>query len=104
MEPTVTSHEIIGPNESHVHRWRVSRLKCLGISGGMIVADRVYHPDGTADHQAASWSGPGHAEIPTYCAAERAAEIASRAITCGLQKLGISSRGQLHQVLPGEQL
>jgi len=32
MEPTVTSHEIIGPNESHVHRWRVSRLMCLGIS------------------------------------------------------------------------
>jgi hypothetical protein len=31
-EPTVTSHEIIDQSESHVHRWRVSRLKCLGIS------------------------------------------------------------------------
>jgi len=30
-EPTVTSHEIINESESHVHRWRVSRLKCLGI-------------------------------------------------------------------------
>jgi hypothetical protein len=28
----VTSHEIIDQSESHVHRWRVSRLKCLGIS------------------------------------------------------------------------
>ena len=32
MEPTVTSHEIIGPYEPHVHRWRVSQFKRLGIS------------------------------------------------------------------------
>ena len=32
MEPTVTSHEIIDHRESHVHRWRVSQLKRLGIS------------------------------------------------------------------------
>jgi hypothetical protein len=32
MEPTVTSHEVIDHSEPHVHRWRVSRLKNLGIS------------------------------------------------------------------------
>jgi hypothetical protein len=32
MEPTVTSHEVIDHSEPHVHRWRVSRLKHLGIS------------------------------------------------------------------------
>ena len=54
--------------------------------GGMIVADRGYHLDGTACRQVASWSGPGHTEIPPYCAAEPAAEIAGRAITCDLPK------------------
>jgi hypothetical protein len=32
MEPTVTNHEIIDQGELHVHRWRVSQLKRLGIS------------------------------------------------------------------------
>jgi hypothetical protein len=32
MEPTLTSHEVIDHSEPHVHRWRVSRLKHLGIS------------------------------------------------------------------------
>jgi hypothetical protein len=32
MKPTVTSHEIIDQGELHVHRWRVSQLKRLGIS------------------------------------------------------------------------
>ena len=32
MEPTVTNHETIDQSESPEHRWRVSRLKCLGIS------------------------------------------------------------------------
>ena len=32
MESTVTSREMIDQSESHVHRWRVSRLKGLGIS------------------------------------------------------------------------
>ena len=32
MEPTVTSHEVIDHSDPHVHRWRVSRLKHLGIS------------------------------------------------------------------------
>jgi hypothetical protein len=32
MEPTVTSHEVIDHSEPHVHRWRVSRLRHLGIS------------------------------------------------------------------------
>jgi hypothetical protein len=32
VEPTVTSHEVIDHSEPHVHRWRVSRLKHLGIS------------------------------------------------------------------------
>jgi hypothetical protein len=32
MEPAVTSHEIIDQSELHVHRWRVSQLKRLGIS------------------------------------------------------------------------
>ena len=32
MEPNVTSHEIIDHSEPHVHRWRVSQLKRLGIS------------------------------------------------------------------------
>ena len=32
MESTVTSHENIDQSKSHVHRWRVSRLKYLGIS------------------------------------------------------------------------
>ena len=32
MEPTVTSHEVIDQSEPHVHRWRVSRLRHLGIS------------------------------------------------------------------------
>lgn len=52
----------------------------------MRVADRVYHPDGTAYHQVNSWSGAGHPDIPPYCAAEPAAEIAGRAITCDLPK------------------
>ena len=32
MQPTPTSHETIDQGEWHVHRWRVSRLKGLGIS------------------------------------------------------------------------
>jgi hypothetical protein len=32
MEPTATNHETIDQPEQHVHRWRVSQLKRLGIS------------------------------------------------------------------------
>ena len=32
MEPTVTNHEVIDHNEPHVHHWRVSQLRRLGIS------------------------------------------------------------------------
>ena len=31
MEPTAAGHETIDHGESHVHRWRVSQLKRLGI-------------------------------------------------------------------------
>ena len=33
MEPTLGGHEAIDHRESHVHRWRASQLKRLGIPG-----------------------------------------------------------------------
>jgi len=33
MEPPVTGHDAISRDESPVHKWRVSQLKCLGLPG-----------------------------------------------------------------------
>ena len=38
MEPTAADHETIDHAESHVHRWRVSQLKRLGIPGSLAEA------------------------------------------------------------------
>jgi hypothetical protein len=43
MKSTVTGHETIHHSELHVHRWRVSQLRRLGIPGSLAeaYADRL---------------------------------------------------------------
>jgi hypothetical protein len=52
----------------------------------VMIRHTIYHLDGTSCHEVASCSGPGHTRIPPFCAAEPAAEIAGRAVTCDLPK------------------